>query len=157
VSTIGWADFPRSQAEASLAMDSVETVIVVGRGHYILAASEPVGPRAPMALDGRAALTRHDGETIRASAVRVPCRSGAVRNDRAVAQLIGVSHTSRSSSPSGTVAAHAATLGSIHTNPADSVGWPSLLADGPLDVISHRCAICSSRNRCRVWSISCWR
>jgi hypothetical protein len=41
--TVRWADFLRSQAEAILAMDFVETVTLAGRRQYILAAVHHAG------------------------------------------------------------------------------------------------------------------
>jgi transposase len=43
--TITWADFLRSQAEAILAMDFIESVTLTGQRQYILAALHHAGPR----------------------------------------------------------------------------------------------------------------
>ncbi|MET8759538.1 hypothetical protein [Lentzea sp. NPDC004782] len=43
--TVTWADFLRSQAEAILAMDFIETVTLIGQRQYILAAIHHVGRR----------------------------------------------------------------------------------------------------------------
>ena len=43
--TVTWADFLRSQAEAILAMDFIETVTLTGQRQYILAVIHHVGRR----------------------------------------------------------------------------------------------------------------